>query len=258
MAVVEREQRGRVAVIWLNRPDQRNALSSELADALLEELRAAGQDEGTGAVVLAANGRAFCAGGDLKGSLGASDGFLASHLGRGAFADLLRTLHTLEVPVVAAVAGDAMGGGLGLVSACDLVVAESGARFGTPEIGIGLFPWIILVTLMRDVPRKQLAELVYTGGRWSAEEARQIGLINHVVGEGEAVGRALELATRIAERSPAILALGKAAFHRVADQRFDDALDFMHSQLTLNLLTEDAAEGIAAFVQKREPRWRGR
>ncbi|MEZ4321057.1 MAG: enoyl-CoA hydratase-related protein [Myxococcota bacterium] len=245
-------------MVWLNRPDQRNALSAELVEALLAEFEDASASEDTGAVVLAGRGPAFCAGGDLKGSMGMSGGFVAAHEGREQFAAVMRAIPTAAVPVIAAVHGDAMGGGLGLAAACDILVAEEGAKLGTPEIRLGLFPWIILAVLQRDVPRKKLAELVYTGGRWTAAEAEAVGLVNHVVPVGAGLDKAMEIAEVVASRSPVIVKMGKAAFHRISDLDYDQALAFMHGQLSLNLLTEDAMEGIGAFLQKRAPEWKGR
>jgi enoyl-CoA hydratase/carnithine racemase len=258
MALVEREDHGRVAVLTLNRPEQRNALSRGLMDALANELGQVAGDERVGAAVLTGAGACFCAGGDLKEGLGASDGFLASHQARGRFAELLSSIRTLQVPVVAAVNGDAMGGGLGLVSACDLVVADEGARLGTPEIKIGLFPHIILAALQRDVPRKHLMEMVLTGRPISAARGERLGLVNQVAAKGNAVAAAMALAAEIAAKSPAIVAMGKAGFHHIADLDFDKALAHMHGQLTLNLLTEDAMVGIQAFLSRSEPAWKGR
>ncbi|MFT4622815.1 MAG: enoyl-CoA hydratase/carnithine racemase [Myxococcota bacterium] len=257
MALVERRDVGAVAVVEMNRPERRNALAGALVEALASTLGAAAEDDAVNAIVLTGRGTVFCAGGDLAEGL-AGDGFVASHDQRGQYADLLALIPRLRVPVVAAVNGDALGGGLGLAAACDVVVADARARLGTPEVRVGLFPWIILAVLQRDVPRKPLMELVLTGGRWSAEEAQQLGLVNRVAEEGTAVDTAVALATVIAARSPAVIAWGKAAFYRISDQGYDDALAYMHAQLSLNLLTEDAMEGVAAFLQKREPRWTGR
>ncbi|MCA9570337.1 MAG: enoyl-CoA hydratase/isomerase family protein, partial [Myxococcales bacterium] len=193
-----------------------------------------------------------------KGGLGGTDGFLAAHASRGRFAELLRTLVQSRLPVVAAVHGDAMGGGLGLAAACDVLLAAEGARLGTPEIKLGLFPWIIAVVLQRDVPRKRLSELVLTGGAWTAAEAHANGLVSRVVPDGAALAEAIAVASRMASLSPAVLGLGKAALHRVADLPFEPALAHMHDQLSLNLLTEDAMEGIAAFLGRRDPVWKGR
>lgn len=258
MSLVEREDDDGVAVLFLNRPERRNALSGALVEALIGSLEAAGADPGVRAVVLAGRGVAFCAGGDLADGMGQSGGFLGGHEGRGRFARLMELLPKLRPPVIAAVHGDALGGGCGLVAACDLAVADPAARLGTPEIKLGLFPWIILAALQRDVPRKALLEIVLTGDKLDAARARELGLVNRVSEPGQALAEARALAGRIAALSPAIVGLGKAAFHRIADQRYEDALAFMHAQLGLNLMAEDAAEGIAAFLQKREPSWKGR
>ena len=256
--LVEREDWDGIALIALNRPDRRNALSGALVEALLATLDAVDADPTVRVVVLTGRGKAFCAGGDLADGMMASEGFLASHRSRGRFADLLLRLPKLRVPVIAAVNGDALGGGLGLAVGCDLVVADPGANFGTPEIAVGLFPMIILAVLQRHVGRKALLELVLTGGRVGAEEARRLGLINHVSAPGAVLDEARALAERIAARSPAIAALGKSAFYAASDLDFEAALKYLHTQLTLNLLTEDAAEGVSAFLGRREPQWKGR
>lgn len=258
MSLVLRDDADGIVVLTLNRPDRRNALSGALVEALIDALAAAGADPATRVVVLTGSGGTFCAGGDLADGMAGSDGLLAGHQRRGRFADLLLAIRELRVPVIAAVNGDALGGGCGLAAGCDLVVADPAARLGTPEIKLGLFPWIILAVLQRDVPRKPLLELVLTGDKWTAERARELGLVNQVCAPGEVLTAARALATRIAAASPAIVGFGKAAFHRIADQPLDDALAYMQSQLTLNLLTEDAMEGVAAFLQRRDPSWKGR
>lgn len=249
---------GVIGLLTLDRPDRRNALSQATIDGLISGLDALEADPEVRVAIVTGRGPVFCAGGDLQDGLAGAQGFLGGHQQRGRFADLLRRLRSVRFPVVAAVQGDAMGGGLGLAAGCDLVVADPNARFGTPEIKIGLFPWIILAVLQRDVPRKPLLEAALTGGRWTAEEAQRLNLVNHVSAPGEAVARARELATEIAGRSPAIVALGKAAFHAASDLAFDDALRHLHTQLSLNLMTEDAMEGVAAFLERRPPAWRGR
>ena len=259
MELVEREDvGGGVRVLALNRPDRRNALSAELIEALIAALSGAEGDESVVAVVLTGRGRSFCAGGDLAGGMAGAGGVLESHQRRAGFGRALMGIAELRVPVIAALNGDALGGGCGLAAACDLVVADATARLGTPEIRLGLFPWVILAVLQRNVARKHLMELVLTGEKIDASRAQQIGLVNRVSEEGKALEHAIELAQHVASRSPAVLALGKAAFHRIADMHFDEALDYMNTQLTLNLLTEDAMEGVAAFLQKRDPVWKGR
>jgi enoyl-CoA hydratase len=252
------DTRDGVRVLTLNRPERRNALSGELVDGLLAAIAAVDADPGVRVVVVTGAGAGFCAGGDLKDAMGSPDGFLAGHRGRESFATLLRAIRRCRVPVVAAVHGEAMGGGFGLAAACDLVVADPGAAFGTPELKIGLFPWIILAVLLRDVPRKALFELAFTGGRWDAATARAMGVVNRLSEPGEVVAAALALAGQIASKSPAIVPLAKAAFHRADDLAFDDALAYLTPHLSLNLLAEDAAEGLQAFLQKRAPQWKGR
>lgn len=258
MSLVEREDADGVAVLFLNRPERRNALSAALVEALIAALESAAADEGVRAIVLTGRGPVFCAGGDLADGMGQQGGFLGGHQGRGRFAHLLARIPAVRPPVIAAVQGDAMGGGCGLVAACDLAVADPAARLGTPEIKLGLFPWIILAALQRDLPRKALLELVLTGDRLDAARARELGLVNRVSGPGDCLEEAVAMGRRIAALSPAVVGLGKAAFHRIADQRYEDALAYMHAQLGLNLMAEDAAEGVAAFLQKREPQWKGR
>ena len=258
MAVVEQRDEGGIRVLALNRPERRNALSGELVEALLAALEGVESVPEVRCVILTGRGQAFCAGGDLADGIGAQGGFIDGHRGRGRYADLLARLTQLRVPVIAAVNGVAYGGGLGLVAASDLAVADPAAKLGTPEVRLGLFPWIILAALQRNVPRKPLMEMVLTGSSISAERARDLGLLNGVSEPGKVMEAALELGERIAQASPAVVALGKAAFHRVADQPFEDALAYMHTQLSLNLLMDDAAEGVAAFLQKRPPEWKGR
>ena len=255
---IEGDPTGRVAVLRMQRTEARNALSAALVDELLGGLAALEADPTCGAVVLAAAGPVFCAGGDLKEGLAAGDGFLEAHEGRGAYAGLLKALMRSRLPVVAAVQGDAMGGGLGLVAACDVVVAAENVRLGTPELRLGLFPWIIGAVLQRDVPRKRLNELVLTGGTWTAAQGYSAGLVSRVVDEGTAETHAVGLAARMASFSPMVVARGKAALQRTEGLPLDDALAHMHDQLSINLLTDDAAEGIQAFLQRRTPSWKGR
>jgi len=258
MDLVIRTDDERVATLRLNRPQRRNALSAELIEAIRVALRDLADDDTIGAVILTGSGKSFCAGGDLAGGLGSADGFLASHQGRGAFGDMLRELQEHSKPIIAALNGDALGGGFGLAMACDLVVADEEARMGTPEIRLGLFPHVILAVLQRNIARKHLLEMVFTGEKVPMERAQQMGMVNQIAAKGEVEAVAGAMAAKIAGRSPAILGLGKAAFYRIADMDFEQALAYMHTQLTLNLLTEDAMEGVAAFLQKRDPDWRGR
>lgn len=255
--VLSERLEGGVALLTLNRPDRRNALSPGLVAALHDAVLAAGQDAEVRAVVITGAGdRAFCAGGDLGGGGFTDDGALAAIRGRGRFAELLLALRRLGKPVVAAVNGDALGGGFGLMLGCDMVVARPGVRLGTPEVKVGLFPMIILAELQRCLPPKLLSELVFTARLLSAEEALSAQLINRV--EDDALAGALALARTAASFSPAVVRLGKDAMFMAADLPYEPALRYLHGQLEANLMSEDSAEGIMAFLGKRPPVWSGR
>jgi enoyl-CoA hydratase/carnithine racemase len=258
MNLVLRVDTGRVATLQMNRPERRNALSAGLVDSLMTSLEELADDDTIGAIIITGNGKAFCAGGDLAGGMGATGGFLDSHKSRGSFGALMKSMELHPKPIIAALNGDALGGGFGVAMACDLVVADAGARMGTPEIRLGLFPHVILAVLQRNISRKNLMEMILTGEKFGMERALELGIVNKVASEGDVQTVAMEMATLIASRSPAILGLGKSAFYAIADMTFDQALAYMHSQLSLNLLTEDAMEGIGAFLQRRDPDWKGR
>ena len=246
------------AVLTMNRPARRNALSPGLIDDLLAALRAADADPEVRLVLLTGAGeKAFCAGGDLGGGM-MGDGVLASHDGRAAFGDLFRVLRRLGKPVVAKVQGDALGGGFGLMLACDLVVACDEARMGTPEIRLGLFPHVIMATIFRNIGRKAGLELILTGDRIPADRALELGLINRCVPRDQLDEATDALCASIERHSPAILKLGRQAFHTMSEMRFDESLDFLNAMLTVNTLAEDAMEGVGAFLQKRPPEWKGR
>ena len=252
------QQQGDRAVLTLNRPKRRNALSPELVDAILDGLRRADADDAARVVVITGSGdRAFCAGGDLGGGMMAQ-GVVPAHEGRARFAELFRVLRDMGKPVIAKVQGDALGGGLGLACGCDLVVAAEEARFGTPEIRLGLFPWVILATLLRNVPRKAALELILTGEKISSTQAAAIGLVNRVAPRADLDEATDALCASIARHSPAILRLGRRGFYTMSEMPLDGALDYANAMLTLNTLAEDAMEGVSAFLGKREPDWKGR
>lgn len=255
MSLVEIEDRPGVRTIFLNRPERRNALAPELIEALHTALADAAADGGVRAVVLAGRGAGFCAGGDLAGGMLPEGGVVASERQRARYGELLWRITQTPVPVIAAVHGDALGGGLGLVAAADLAVLDPAARLGTPEIKVGLFPFVISAVLQRVVPRKALLELSFLGERVDAERALALGLANRISAPGEVLVEAQALADRIASASRATLSLGKKAWYDAADLDLRSALELMNGRLTLNLLTDDAAEGIAAFMARRPPAW---
>ena len=247
-----------VARLTLNRPERRNALSWSLIAELRDALAALKADPDVRVVVLTGAGeKAFCAGADLGGMAeGAS--FLELHEGRGGLAELFLDLYALGKPTIARVFGYALAGGMGLALACDLVVAADDAQFGTPEIDVGLWPYMITVPLMRSMPPKKALELMLTGRRVDAAEAERIGFVTKVVPVVELDAAVDDLAATIASKSPAILKLGRDSFYEVWDRDAADALAHLHPLLTLTTLTEDAKEGLAAFAEKRPPRWQGR
>lgn len=246
-----------VRLLTLNRPERRNALSPDLVSALVDALKAADDDDTVHVVVLTGAGeKAFCAGGDLGAPSG--EGFLGLHEDRGRFVELLSTFRKMKKPSVAAVNGMALGGGFGLVLACDLAVASDAAELGTPEVKRGLFPMMIGRLVYEVLPRKAANELVLLGEKVSAARALEIGAVNRVVPPGDVRAAALELAGRMAELSPAVLGLGRRALNRQLDMPHDAALAHLHDQLTLNTQLEDAGEGIAAFFEKRDPVFKGR
>jgi enoyl-CoA hydratase len=255
---------GGVARITINRVERRNAMSWGVMTGLRDALGAAKADPEVRVVVLTGAGdEAFCAGADLGamgggGHGGPDEGFLARHESRGVLAGVFEDLWHLGKPTIARVQGWAMAGGLGLALACDLVVASDRARFGAPEINVGLWPYMITVPLVRSMPPKKALELMLTGRVVAAEEAERIGFVTRVVPHHALDDAVDELAATLASKSPAVMKLGREAFYGVWDMAAADALAHLHAMLTLTNHTEDAAEGIGAFLEKRPPRWTGR
>jgi enoyl-CoA hydratase/carnithine racemase len=256
---------GAVARITINRPARRNAMSWGVMAGIRAALATAKADRSVRVVVLTGAGdEAFCAGADL-GGMGSGaptavdeEGFLERHGSRGVLAELFGDLWHLGKPTIARVQGWAMAGGLGLALACDLVVASDRARFGAPEINVGLWPYMITVPLMRSMPAKKALELMLTGRVVGAEEAERIGFVTRIVAHDGLDAAVDELAATLASKSPAAMKLGRDAFYGVWDMAAPDALSHLHAMLTITNQTDDAAEGIAAFLEKRPPQWTGR
>jgi enoyl-CoA hydratase/carnithine racemase len=248
-----------VARVTINRPEARNALSQEVMEGLLDAFERASRDAAVRVVVLTGAGdKAFCAGGDLGGRGFQQKGFLERHQDRRSFADLFRRMNALGKPLVARVRGHCLAGGFGLALGCDLVVASDDASFGTPEVKRGLMPMMIMATIFRNVGRKKGMELLLTGDRISAAEACRLGLVNYAVPADQLDAKVDELAAKVAAMSPAVVKLGRDAFYAMSDMGFDQALDYLQAMLTVNLGTEDAIEGVRAFLEKRDPVWKGR
>jgi len=248
------EQRGASRWLILDRPAARNALSADLMSALRRALAAADAEARVRAICITGSGeQAFCSGMDL--ALAGTG--VGPEQGARDYAALLLDVARIGKPVVAAVNGAAMGGGMGLLAACDLAVAAEEARFGTPEVEVGLFPYMALAPLSRCVGRRAALELALTGRRIDAAEAQAIGLLNRVVPRAALQGSASELLEQLAQKSPTALRLGRRAFYATQDLPYEAQLEALCAQFSLNAVSADAAEGIAAFLEKRKPDFKG-
>jgi enoyl-CoA hydratase len=246
-----------VATIALDQPETRNALSPDLLSDLLAALQAARDDAAVRCVVLAStHEKVFSSGGNLAG-FAAEVPLVHKHFGTELFPDVFRALGELGKPSICAASGHVLAGALGLALACDLIVAREGARFGTPEINVGLFPFMIMALIYRNVPRKKATELLLLGEQISAVQAERIGIVNRVASAEEFDSVVKEWAEKLAKKSPVMIRLGKDAMFRQQDMAFADALDFLRSQLTIAFATDDIQEGVKAFFEKRDPVWTG-
>ena len=262
LPVLLREDHDGTAILTLNRPQARNSLSEMLLEALSEALQAIAHDRSVRVVIIAANGPAFSAGHDLKElNVHRSD----DDRGRGYFKHIMglcsRTMQqigTLPQPVIAAVHATATAAGCQLVASCDLAIASQSAKFATPGVNIGLFCSTPMVALSRNVSRKHAMEMLLTGELISADDAARIGLVNHVVADGHERAEALKLAEKIAAKSTLTVKIGKQAFYRQAEMSLADAYDYASAVMVENMLARDAEEGISAFIEKRDAKWRDR
>jgi 3-hydroxypropionyl-coenzyme A dehydratase len=247
-----------VATITLDDPDTRNALSDELLGELIAAFEAARDDDAVRCVVLTSSHEKVFSSGANLGGFAADVPLVHKHFGTERFPRLFRLIGELGKPTICAANGHVLAGSLGIALACDLIVAKEGAEFGTPEINVGAFPFMIMALIYRNVPRKKTNELLLLGERVSAEEAERIGIVNRVVPAEEFGGAVTDWAEKLAAKSPVIMRLGKDAMFRQQDMAFLDALDYLRGSLSLALSTEDIVEGVRAFFDKREPQWTGR
>jgi enoyl-CoA hydratase/carnithine racemase len=247
-----------VATITLNDPDTRNALSAEMLGGLIAAFERAREQEDVRCVVLASSHeRTFSSGASLGGFTGETS-LVHKHFGSERFVGLFKLIGELGKPTICAARGHVLAGALGIALACDLIVASEDATFGTPEINVGAFPFMIMALIYRNVPRKKANEMLLLGERFSAQEALAAGIVNRVVAADEFETTVADWAGKLAGKSPVIMRLGKEAMRRQLDMPLDDALDYLRAQLSLALSTEDIVEGVTAFFEKRDPQWKGR
>lgn len=245
-----------IATLTLNRPAQYNALSSQMLSALQEQLDDIDRDDAVRVVIIAANGKAFCPGHDLKEMRSSEDReFHQALFDR--CSRMMLTIHRLQQPVIAQVNGIATAAGCQLVANCDLAVAADEARFAVSGINVGLFCSTPAVPLSRNLLRKQAMQMLLTGDFISAQTAREFGLVNEVVPAAELESATLELARKISAKSAHAIRLGKEMFYQQLSMELADAYAYAAERMTCNMDSHDAREGIDAFIEKRQPRWKG-
>lgn len=256
---VRSELGGAVLRLTIDRPDARNALNTEVLEGLITGLQRARADEGIRAVVLTGAGdRVFCAGADLAGGLTEGASAVEQHDQRGLLRDLFAAAERVDKPLIGRINGHALAGGFGLALACDLLVAAEQAQFGTPEVRVGLWPFVISALLVEHIGPKRALDLMMTGRRLPATEAQAWGLVNRVVPADRLDAAVDELVAEVVAGAPLALTLGRRAFHEARDMAPHAAMAYLHGMLDLTLQTEDVIEGVSAFFQKRPPEWRGR
>jgi enoyl-CoA hydratase len=257
-SLVRYEAADTVATITMDQTETRNALSNAMLDELIDAFERARADETVRCVVLASShDRVFSSGGDL-GAFTDDLPLALKHQAIDRFPRLFKLIGDLGKPTICAAAGHVLAGALGLALACDLIIASEDATFGTPEINVGVFPFMIMAIIYRNVGRKKTNELLLLGERISASEAERIGIVNRVVAADQLQALVDDWASKLASKSPLLMRLGKEAMFRQQDMAFAEALEFLRGQLTIAFATDDIKEGVQAFFEKRQPIWQGR
>lgn len=253
--LVERD--GAVLRLTLNRPERRNAVNDELILALTDAFDQASKDSGVRAIVLTGAGdKAFCSGADLNPNADTFGFDYAEPISN--YANLLRAGRRATVPVIGRINGFCLAGGMGLLAICDMAVASSTARFGLPEVKVGLFPMQVAALLQSMLPARKFAEMCYTGDMLSADEALACDLVNYVAPPEELDAKTDWLVDRVVSKSPTAIRRGKYALSAVSGMTFEQSIAFLESQIGLMPMTQDAKEGLSAFAEKRDPKWTGK
>lgn len=248
-----------VCTITLNNPERRNAIGPEMINELRWALSDAEKDDAVRVVVLTGAGKAFCAGADFAAITAGESGALPAFDGDGGdYAKLLPTMCSFGKPIVAKVNGHAMGGGLGLVASSTFAIASTAAQLGTPEVDVGLFPMMIMAVLTRLVPRRRIVQMMLLGERVDANEAVAIGLLNSACAPEELDAKVKDLCATLSKKAPLAMKHGLEALYAQDTKRIEESLPMLREKLGVLLGTEDAREGLMAFMQKRAPEWKGR
>ncbi len=255
MPILLRDDKDGVTTLTLNRPDQFNALSVQLLAELQAALDDVAADESVRVVIIAANGKAFCAGHDLKEMRTSEDRGFHRALFEQCARVMLR-INTLPQPVIARIQGIAAAAGCQLVASCDLAVSVADARFAVSGINLGLFCSTPAVALSRNMPRKQAMQMLLTGDFISAQQAQQFGLVNEVVAAEELDAATRAIALKIMAKSAMAIRLGKEAFYKQLQLDLSDAYAYASERMACNMDSFDAREGIDAFIGKRKAEWR--
>jgi enoyl-CoA hydratase/carnithine racemase len=255
-ATVLHDKRGHAFWITINRPDKRNALNASVIAGIVDGYRRAHEDSDVRVIVLTGAGdKAFCAGADLQPGAGFAFDLSQPNL---AYADMLRTAQNATKPSVARVNGVCMAGGIGLLCMTDMAVATDDVIFGLPEVKVGVFPMQVLSLLQAIAPPRLVREWCFTGEPFSAAEAKEAGLLNHVAPRADLDAKVEWLVSRLTDKSPTAIRRGKYAMRALASMSFDQGIAYTESQIAVLAMTQDAKEGLAAFAEKRKPVWTGK